>query len=145
MLDQERAYVVMAVSLLAVACGDGPRFEINQDGTVDDTEAGLTWQHHAEPLVFDLADAIEYCDDLELAGGGWSLPTLDQLLTTRAGFPEIVLDKFWARDAPREGWHVSSKGTEDVLLGWAFQPSNDGSGSAFPEIVTELHHARCAR
>lgn len=49
--------------------------------TVKDTVSGLTWQHGIAPQFLNWANAQTYCAGLGLAGGGWKLPDLNQLMT----------------------------------------------------------------
>ena len=50
----------------------------NCDGTVTDTVNGLTWMK-GFGWASDLASAAKYCQEETLAGGGWRLPTIDEL------------------------------------------------------------------
>ena len=65
--------------------------------TVKDLHTGLTWQRNIEPTLRSLAEAKAYCETLTLAGSGWRLPALKELLTlvdlTRAD-PAIDLQAF---------------------------------------------------
>jgi hypothetical protein len=56
-----------------------PRFTDYGDGTALDGLTGLVWEQR---LTFDvsLSEAQERCNTLELAGGGWRMPTLVELL-----------------------------------------------------------------
>jgi hypothetical protein len=55
-----------------------PRFAIDADGTVADNLNDLTWQRGAgTSLTPDQAQA--YCRSLNLAGGGWRVPTILEL------------------------------------------------------------------
>jgi hypothetical protein len=85
-----------------------------QDDTVRDNRTGLTWQREtpaAVPLCGNsphcaLAQANSYCAALTLAGGGFRVPTISELLTlldpTRFGpgvdtaaFPGASSDVYW--------------------------------------------------
>ena len=82
------------------------RFIINNDGTVTDTSTGLTWQQAtAGPMAWEAAQ--KYCAKLELAGGGWRLPTVQELQSivdyTRqvpaidtAAFPDTMSRYYWS-------------------------------------------------
>ena len=49
--------------------------------TVVDLKERLAWQRSAPEIRYGWHDAQSYCDSLELAGGGWRLPTKAELLT----------------------------------------------------------------
>jgi len=49
--------------------------------TVLDRDNGLVWQRVAAPERLAYHDALAYCGALPLDGGGWRLPTRDELLT----------------------------------------------------------------
>lgn len=54
------------------------RFLVKGDGAVTDTSTGLTWQQDtAGAMNWDAA--LKYCASLEVAGGGWRLPTRREL------------------------------------------------------------------
>ena len=56
------------------------RFEINEAaGTVLDTYTGLTWQRAEPPQYMTWEEATQYAKELTLDGGGWRLPTVEEL------------------------------------------------------------------
>ncbi|HET8933966.1 MAG TPA: DUF1566 domain-containing protein [Polyangiales bacterium] len=106
--------------------------------TVKDVHTGLTWQRNVEPTLRSVAEAKAYCETLTLAGGGWRLPALKELLTlvdlTRAD-PAIDVQAFsgsmslgaWTSSiylgaATNHAWFVhflrSVSGHEDVDIGY---------------------------
>lgn len=55
-----------------------------------DASSGLTWAlMPSEPMVW--STAVKYCQDLELAGGGWRLPSFPQLRSLVRGCPQTML------------------------------------------------------
>ena len=55
-------------------------FADNGDGTVSDAATGLTWQLDDSGTGMDWADALEYCEALEVGGyGDWRLPDAKEL------------------------------------------------------------------
>ena len=72
------------------------------NGTVTDTRTGLVWQATAPSGVYAWTDAVSYCQNLPLAGGGWRVPTCNELLTlvdpTRSN-PAIDVNVFVAAPA----------------------------------------------
>jgi len=57
------------------------RYAHPADGTVLDTDTGLTWQENAPSAALTESDAAAYCATLSLYGGGWRLPTERELFT----------------------------------------------------------------
>ncbi|HKU39179.1 MAG TPA: DUF1566 domain-containing protein [Polyangiales bacterium] len=78
------------------------------EGTVRDNSTELTWQQGSDSMRRTWSDAGVYCAQLQLVGGGWRLPTLNELLTivdparTTApvidskAFPGTPADTFWS-------------------------------------------------
>jgi hypothetical protein len=56
-------------------------FTDNEDGTVTDNLTGLVWARNANPCgVKNWADALIYCNDLDLGGhNDWRLPNINEL------------------------------------------------------------------
>ncbi len=55
-------------------------FKDNGDGTVTDQETGLMWQKDTAPGTYTWQAAVEYCDNLQLAGrDDWRLPEVWEL------------------------------------------------------------------
>lgn len=73
-------------------------FVDDDDGTVTDNNTGLMWEQIPSPDGFSYQDAIEYCENLELAGyDDWRLPSLKELFSISdfgTGWPYIDLDYF---------------------------------------------------
>ena len=78
---------VRCVRSTVTAVAPEPRYVVNTDGTVFDRRTRLTWQREiartsAVPTwAFNYDAAVRYCAALELAGGGYRLPTMNELLT----------------------------------------------------------------
>jgi len=75
--------------------------------TVTDTVTGLVWQRVLDGSTHTWADAKTYCANLTMAGGGWRLPTKNELLSVvdfsldspainRNAFPNTPSDWFWS-------------------------------------------------
>ncbi len=62
--------------------GSAMSFEDNGDGTVTDPNTGLTWQQVPSSDGFTWQEAVDYADELELAGyDDWRLPSAKELFT----------------------------------------------------------------
>lgn len=97
-----RCVVYVRLALLLVLLLAAPRMAAAQhyevaETTVKDLHTGLTWQRNIETTLRSWAEAKAYCETLTVAGGGWRLPALKELLTlvdlTRAD-PAIDVQAF---------------------------------------------------
>jgi hypothetical protein len=87
--------------------GNSARFALTGDGTVSDSLCKLTWQFEdtsstgaagndqgPDGTNMNWLDAVKHCNDLDLAGPGWRLPTVAELLslgdTTATVSPSIA-------------------------------------------------------
>lgn len=120
------------VSTSVAACGGDhappplaaapPRFTDLLNGTVRDSANGAVWQQAVDAGRSTQAGAIAYCASLALDGGGWRLPTKDELLSIvdrrwryptidPTYFPGTPNDWFWSSStvagSPSYGWYVS--------------------------------------
>ena len=117
------------------------RFTDLLDGTVRDNANGAAWQQTVTSR-YDQAGAVAYCASLTLAGGGWRLPTPDELLSivdTRfiptvdpTYFPGTPSDFFWSSSpvagSPGLWWGVH--------FAYGFAPN---------AVATDPYRARCVR
>ncbi|MBD1259018.1 DUF1566 domain-containing protein [Maribacter polysiphoniae] len=95
--------------------GEAMSYTDNGDGTVTDTNTGLMWQQVPSSEDYSWADAVTYCDNLELSGyDDWRMPTLKELFSISdfsSGWPyldtgyfnlasgEVTKDEqFWANN-----------------------------------------------
>lgn len=88
------------------------KFQDNSDGTVTDSSAKLTWQQEVPTDTFTWDDAVTHCTGLDLVGGGWRLPTLDELKTlVDAQFAPAKIDPLFFPDTPAaQFWTASPNG-----------------------------------
>jgi Protein of unknown function (DUF1566) len=120
-------------------------YDTSEEGLVTDRVTGLTWQRVVDASALDAAEAARYCEELDLAGGGFRLPTrieLASLLDVRnenpaidsTAFPETLGEKHWTSspyaDGPSFTWVVH----------FGHAPSH-----VLVEPVGELHPVRCVR
>lgn len=118
------------------------RYTVTAD-TVTDNKTGLVWQRNVTATNYDQAAAATYCQGLTMAGGGFRLPTVVELLSivddTRlspsidtSAFPATPIAYFWSStldaSAPSYGFQV-----------------NFGDGSTFRYDRVIARSVRCVR
>ena len=80
--------------------------------------AGLVWQKQPAPNEMNWESAKSYCQGLALAGGGWRLPSKDELLALyatkasgTASFPGMNYGRYWSSSAVSgssgNAWYVN--------------------------------------
>jgi hypothetical protein len=111
------------LALAAPGVADAPpgRYDLSVSGTVRDTRTSLTWQRVVSVDLRPKSSAAAYCTSLSLAGSGWRLPQVSELLTlvdrTRnqpaidgTAFPDTPVTWFWSSTPyapdPTKGWRV---------------------------------------
>jgi hypothetical protein len=102
--------------------GQLPRYDVSPSGTVSDTSTGLTWQRDFSEARVTWPEADAACSELALDGGGWRLPSMQELQSlideSRAepaidpeAFPATPSEGFWAATAlagvTGSSWFVS--------------------------------------
>lgn len=63
----------------AIASGIDKRYSAPGDGTVVDSKTGLQWAQRDNGQDINWNNARSYCSNLGTAGGGWRLPSMDEL------------------------------------------------------------------
>ncbi|MBI4512224.1 MAG: DUF1566 domain-containing protein [Deltaproteobacteria bacterium] len=138
--------VTVAVFLYAVingparASAPAGRYTIS-DGVVNDKKTRLAWQRNAAPNALTWDEAESYCKTLDLAGGGWRLPSIKELHTlvdeTRwdpaiddSAFPGTPSDSFWA-------WPKEPNGAAPICY--------FGQGMSTMIAATTPAYVRCVR
>ena len=121
-----------------------------QNGTVLDTETGLTWQQAVPaelylwggPGCVGCSFASVYCAGLALDGGGWRLPTMRELQTlvdeTKS---DPAIDTNYFPGTPAEAFWTSSPGLEQQFT-WVV---NFGAGNSGRDVATQQRRVRCVR
>jgi hypothetical protein len=111
--------------------------------TVRDSATKLVWQRASSDETLTFPDAISYCDELDLDGGSWRLPTTKELQTLvdekrampaidRRAFPSTASDFYWTASSVAEQ-------TEQL---WAVS-FRFGFDSAFKSDTQQ--HVRCVK
>jgi hypothetical protein len=85
-------------------------FHVNGDGTVTDLALGLTWQQIDDGRTRDWPGALQYCENLNLAGhDDWRLPNIKELETlVDYTQNDPALDQRYVRQTDKKGWFWSS-------------------------------------
>jgi len=123
---------------------DTPRFTALGDGTVGDNNgSGLEWQQGFSPGTQSQAASITYCTTLALDGGGWRLPTIDELrsiVDSSRGAPTI--DTSFFPGTPSTPLWSSSPVAGSPSNGWLV---DFNFGNAFYSGASIMDRARCVR
>lgn len=120
-------------------------YTVRVEGVVTDLVTRLEWQQEVDDELRSWTEAAGYCEELDLAGGGFRLPSRIELISlidfTRANpsidpsaFPRAPLDRFWSAspfaEARSSVW----------LVNFEF-----GTGFTRQAHVNEKHRVRCVR
>ncbi len=78
--------------------GDEMNYQDNDDGTITDLNTGLMWQQTPSSEDFTWQEAVDYCQELELADNeDWRIPSLKELFSISdfaLGWPYLNTDYF---------------------------------------------------
>ncbi|HXJ21234.1 MAG TPA: DUF1566 domain-containing protein [Polyangia bacterium] len=140
---------LLALSFVATstrASAPPTRYTYPASGTVFDTATRLTWQRAMSDTIVSQADAIAYCSSLDLAGGGWRLPTAKEMLTlvdysVPTGLPMIDGTAFPMTPA-KVFWSATALGGGGAVNVW-FQ--SGGLGADYAGFSPDASLARCVR
>ena len=116
-------------------------FHRNEDGTVTQGN-GLVWQVGRSEGLFSWEDAPRYCNTLTLAGGGWRLPDIRELVRTAQFSTTTEAHYDEAFDRSDEGFWSASPG-KHTGSGLALAPSR--SQFAITALTSTRLRARCVR
>jgi len=126
----------------AAGCA-GPRFTDLGDRTVrDNNGSGLEWQQGFSPGDQSQAASVAYCTSLALDGGGWRLPTIDELLSIVDTRFRPFIDPSFFPGTPSLVFWSSSPVAGSPSLGWYVVFS---SGDAGFNGAHSSYRARCVR
>ncbi len=117
------------------------RYTLPGGGVVRDTVTGLTWQRATAPEELDWSDAKSYCKALLLAGGGWRLPSKDELLSLLQGRGRTI-DTVAFPDTPYAWFWTSSPVAGDPSFAWNVAFNN---GDTNYNDVSSTNQVRCVR
>lgn len=120
-------------------------YTVRVEGVVTDLITRLEWQQVVDEELRTWEQAAEYCEELDLARGGFRLPARIELLSlidfTRANpsidpeaFPDAPWDRFWSASP------FAAARSSAWLVNFEF-----GTGFSGPAHVNEKHRVRCVR
>jgi len=132
------------------SCG-APKYTDNMDGTVTWPCCGLVWQQVVDDKGSDgtgrytWVDAKTYCAGLALAGGGWRLPTIEELwsLVVIGQTPrEPTIDRTAFPNAPSDFFWSSSVYVGEVNTAWLLNFNDHYSDY---DDISDENRVRCVR
>jgi hypothetical protein len=135
---------VRCVSSQSQPGGRTPDYRVDRD-VVRDGATQLDWQRVPSTMPRNFLDAAAYCQGLSLAGAGWRVPTLKELLTLvdttqrdpateRRAFEELTQsERYWTSTAYLNQRDAHYK--VDFMLG----------GTTIRGTSSELYYVRCVR
>lgn len=155
MLNISKIMAVAALVLpaMAVAKEDSGRWELKEKGVIVDTFTDLQWTQRDNLYDINWPDAKAYCEALPLAGGGWRLPTMQELNqvytagrdgTTPCGdytckvSPKFYLTGVWFWSNELTATSDGSSGARYIFLG-------NGNRSVLPLSSSYDNRALCVR
>lgn len=137
---------------------DAPSYTDNGDGTVSSSCCGLVWQQVVDEAGgsgsgvgqghYTFPDAEAYCAGLTLAGGGWRIPTIEELysLVLLGQTPaEPVIDRTAFPNTPVFYYWSSTITAPDIGSGDFVWYVNFYSGNTSATDTISLHNVRCVR
>lgn len=74
-----RGVLIVFLLLVGVNQGLASNYTDNGNDTVTDQKTGLVWQLSELNVTRTWQEALVYCNELSLAGGGWRLPNIKEL------------------------------------------------------------------
>ena len=124
------------------------RYTYPAAGTVLDTKTRLTWQQSIPTSQMSHAASVTYCSGLNLAGTGWRLPTVRELLTlidysqTAGGTVPMIDATAFPSTPTYYFWSATLVAGQDGALAWGVLFTGSGGSS---DLVASAHAVRCVR
>lgn len=112
----------------------------NADGTVTDSNTRLMWQRSIDASTYNFSDAWAYCQNLQLAGASWRVPTLPELESiVDFGRANPAIDPSVFPNTPAEYfWSASPCFTTGGICGVYFDDGRAANGD-----TTQAYRVRC--
>lgn len=147
--SQKVVNLKLAAKVTAVASGIDKRYSAPGDGTVVDSKTGLQWTQRDNAIDIKWNSARSYCSNLGTAGGGWRLPSMDELegIYDRSGTLTTSCPKYTCEVSPLfslSGYWYWSNQSNGSSKAWFFFL---GSGSRYSATVSRANNLRalCVR
>ena len=127
-----------------------PRYVIEGQAPGDvvlDQGTGLVWQRRPSQQTYTFSEAQAHCENLDLPGGGWRVPSMKEIQTLVDERSSPPFDTRAFPDLPRGALRTSSQSAEcpEACAAWLL----DGDGSVFYSRVDAglgaHHYVRCVR
>lgn len=133
--------LLLATRSISLANAPACRYKV-ASGTVQDTETTLVWQLELSGL-HSLNEASGVCSGLALDGGGWRVPTIQELNSLVDESREMpAVDTGVFTSAPAAPCWSSTAYAGGAGLGWVI---DFGDGRVDTAAVSDLHFVRCVR
>jgi len=114
-----------------------------ESGTVVDSKTNLNWEQTLASARYAWSDAATYCSSLPLGGGGWRLPSENELQTlVDESRMSPAIDPTSFPDTPGDFFWTSSAVPSFSNFAWAIT-FNDGATTLLD--ATEPEWVRCVR
>uniref|UniRef100_A0A7C4VR74 DUF1566 domain-containing protein n=1 Tax=Desulfatirhabdium butyrativorans TaxID=340467 RepID=A0A7C4VR74_9BACT len=121
--------ILAAVICIGLVCPALADMIDNQNGTVTDTDTGLTWEQESHGDL-DWKAALNHCDTLSLAGhDDWRMPTIKELGTIAdLSRSNPAINTYYFGDTAKAGYWSSTSRTEKPEEAWIidFTYGDDG-------------------
>ncbi len=124
-------------------CPTANRFVDNGDGTVTDHCTGLVWQKATAPGTYTWQEALQYCENLTLAGhNDWRLPNVRELQSILDyGRWKSTIDPVFGTTSDADYWSSSTYALNRHLAWYA----NFGYGLVYGYYKTNANYVRAVR
>jgi hypothetical protein len=125
---------------------DAPTYTPNGNGTVTSSCCGLEWQQVVDAEKHSWVDATTYCTGLALDGGGFRVPTKDELLSLVVEGNDPPIDMTAFPDTPSGlYWSATPDPDNAEERAWEVSFNAGGNGVASTGVQTLMSNVRCVR
>jgi hypothetical protein len=115
------ACLLLSLSASAPLQADDGRWKVVKQGVVEDTFTGTQWTQRDNLADINWHDAKAHCSSLALDGGGWRLPSMQELSMLYSGAQ--------GNKVPCANWQCTAP-KAFYLTGTAFWSGDPGKGSS---------------
>ena len=147
---------MMLLSIIPVLYSSGP-FEDNFNGTIGDKGTSLEWLKCSAPQTYSGGNctgtvqaytwesALAYCENLTLGGGGWRLPSINELVSIMDNSRNPAIHSFFSTPITNDSEYWSSTTyVKGISESWSVSFYN--AGFTTTRIKNEAYpYVRCVR